>query len=672
VSETILRERYPLLAPLPARLGGDAYLAEDEEQAPDLVEVHRIPAADMRPGAVESVQRAIDVLGRIPRGPLARPLRLLAPDQEGRMLLVVEHHPGALLSDLLAERGAPSPACGGVWIRSILQALAAAGRLGLAHGALSAERVRIGSAGQASLLDVGLEGLLDGGSDGDAAGRDLRAFAKLAWKLLGGEAPDAPGATGSLSPEASEQVGQQFLAALAKLCRNEDPPPGGDAAVGDQLARLLSLLPTRQEPRRPRFAVEEVWDGDLGEGTDRLLGLASRPELRGRMPALIRGQRTQDMLPADSAQELKFVDSGFMNLSRGDRQRLEMSPALELPAPARDLAESGDPDDTPDPSGPYPAVSPGSPVPPRGSPPPASPPPARPPLGPGATPAADSPFDVTPKLGIPARHAAVPPAPMDETAPLRREHQSTPPTITAGGSPVARLPDSMLVWSPRAPHVHYLIPCAEDAEATMGRERGNGVILRAFRRGSVENVRSNRISRRHLTMRRVNDRLLLADNRSTYGTSLDGARLKPGIETPIPEVRTCRIELAKSVVAFEGQAFPDARALRLARMDETSHHYIFLWQGAQVRLGSDPAADVFLLPGARGVVPGHAWVAMDSVSGTFRIAAREGPVKVGDRQLEPDTWAILGADPVYVGEFAFRARKVHDVDFLTPASGLAR
>lgn len=623
MSEGLILERYRRVEAAPARLGGAASLAEDTAEGDRLVEVHVLPGTPEAEAAFPAVRQAIEALRAAPPGPLARPLDL-AWGPDGELVLAQEYHEGRSLADLQAA--APlAPERAREVLRGVLHALAVARRLGLHHGGLSPRRVLVDPAAddRVVLLDLGVMSLAardpaDAAyrAPGDARGAraDAHALAVLALELLTGARPAVGQPAPEPPPAAAQAVGPEFLRAVQALARADG------SARADDAGALLGLLPARRRrTRRARFAVREAWDGDIGPGTARLLQLGLRPEFRDRMPAEIRGAAA---VPAAEPAPVRF-------------QTISVAPRPVAPEPA-----------------------------------------------PAPAPVALAPTAPPPPLVV-----RVAPRPPTETSLFAGDAALTVPPpggeVTQPLEAPARLPGPLVLRAGDAPTALFLLT-PRDGALDLGRERGNDIILRAFRGPAIENVDSNRISRKHLYVQRRGDALLVACGQrdaparaSTYGTTLDGARLpverrgaeSVGAPTPLPVGRDFELVLALTSVRLVGRVAPGSLALRLARADGVEHEYVVVWPGAEATLGSGPD-DALRLPAAGGVVPGHARLGLDMLRGGFQVTPHAGPVRAGGRDLPRGAWAPLD-EGVVVGDTPLAARPAVDGDFLAVGASLA-
>lgn len=634
-------DRYQLEAPLPPRLGCEAWLAEDGERGAR-AEVHLLTATPAREVAFPQVRQAIERLAQVPGRALARPLQL-EWDDAGHLVLALEYHDGRSLATLLAHRPA-RPDEGREILRGILHALVLAARVGLHHERLTPARVLLGAENQVALLDLGLAPLLEPAAEdqpwsapGEARGLrgDAYAVAVIGLELLTGQRPQRGQPLPATPPGAVEAVGAPLVDALARLARAD-----GSAQVFDPGA-LLALLPARRtRARRSRYTLSEVWDGDIGGGTARLLALALSPEYQDRMPEEIRG-RAADSAPDPASDELQFLST---------------LPGVFLtpPAPA-----------APDP------------------------PPAPPPVvAPGPTISDDL---TLPPAAPQVKTVVLPrptPAPAPPSAPVDRGELETvnePPPQQSGlttlAPSLAPAPLPARPAGPPPPTVPLLLRAAPTREAVflvaapgqvrLGRERGNELVLRAFKGVEVDGVGSNRISRRHLTLLHAAGAFLVRDEKSTYGTTLDGRRLGPGQDTPLA-AGDFGLRLGEGVLDLRGRAWPASGAIRLLRADDTGHQYVALLgaPGTVVRMGSGADDDALLLPGQAGIVPGHALLRVDPRTGGFQIARGEGPVRAGGQLLPPGTWSdLIGVE---LGGVRLVARSLSlPYDFFSPAAGLS-
>ncbi len=711
MTETLLLDRYRKADELAPRFGGAAILAEDLERQGQLVELHRLPATAALEAAYAPVRQAIDALQAIPAGPLARPLDVSwGPD--GELVVVIEYQEGRRLSDVLAaEKLAPRRAR--EVLRGALHALVLARRAGLFHGALTPARILLGQDDRVALLDVGLGALPRPAPEpeqerydaayrapGDARGArgDAYAIAVLALELATGQRP-APGskAAPEVAPEVAQTFGPEFVKAAVALVRLD-----GSARAFDAGALLGLLAASQKKTRRGRFTLRESWDGDIGGGTARLLQLALRPEFRDRMPEEIRGQRAA-VEDEPGGPEVKFVEP------------LPSRPSARVPAAG--TPPPPPPPATPPPATPRPNLTATSAEPPRPrttapvAPPPAPAPslaselPKTVPIGKLSPQAATStsasaesdPFDFdSPGVGLGAPPPPLPWGQRPTGPPATLVPKTEPPPATLGPqititprAPVAGAgshdsgalvtmpikaqppaepvsPPSHLLFTPGGTKAWFLI-APKDLSLDLGRERGNEVILRAFKNNAVESVDSNRISRKHLGIARRGDQVLIGDKKSTYGTALGPTRLPPEGETALPP--TFQLTLAQTSVRLDGRVLANGAAVRLSRLDSAGHQYLVAWAGPELTIGSSEATDALHIA-QDGVVAGHARLVIDLARGAFMIGPKNGKVGVGGREVPPGQLVPLGAEPVQLGALALKARPARDDDFLAVSTML--
>jgi len=713
VTETLLLDRYRKADELAPRFGGAAILAEDLERQGQLVEVHRLPPTAALEAAYAPVRQAIDALQAIPAGPLARPLDVSwGPD--GELVVVIEYQEGRRLSDVLAaEKLAPCRAR--EVLRGALHALVLARRAGLFHGALTPARILLGPDDRVALLDVGLGALPrpapepeQEGYDaayrapGDARGArgDAYAVAVLALELATGQRPSPAEGPGSkvapeVAPDVAQTFGPEFVKAAVALVRLD-----GSARAFDAGALLGLLAASQKKTRRGRFTLRESWDGDIGGGTARLLQLALRPEFRDRMPEEIRGQRAA-VEDDPGASEVKFVEP----LPSRPSARVPAAPPPPPPATpsVRLTATNAEPHAQPTaprtvaPIAPPPAPAPELPkTVPMGSVAATSRP--SPPAAASTTAPESDPFDFdSPGVGLGAPPPPLPwgarptgpPAtlvPKTEPPPATLGPQITiTPRVPAAGAgshdsgalvtmpirtqPPAEpvVPPSHLLFTPGGTKAWFLI-APKDLSLDLGRERGNEVILRAFKNNAVESVDSNRISRKHLGIARRGNQVMIGDKKSTYGTALGPTRLPPEGETALPP--TFQLTLAQTSVRLDGRVLANGAAVRLTRLDSAGHQYLVAWAGPELTIGSSEATDALHLPPDGAVVAGHARLVIDLARGAFMIGPKNGKVGVGGREVPPGQLVPLGAEPVQLGALALKARPARDDDFLAVSTML--
>lgn len=670
VTETLVLDRYRVVEKVAPRLGGEAFLAEDADSGAAVVEVHVLPPSAEAEQAFPAVRQAVEQLKLVPPGPLARALDVQW-GPEGELVLVQEYQEGRTLADLTAASPL-EPGRAREVLRGVLHALAVARRHGLSHGGLSPRRVLVDPAAddRVVLLDLGVMPLAQGGgladdeapyrAPGDARGPRADAFAVaiMALELLAGArarpgqpAPEPP-------PAAAQAVGAEFVKAVQALARADGSARAFDAGA------LLGLLPARRRrTRRARFSVRESWDGDIGPGTARLLQLGLRPEFRDRMPAEIRGTGTLAIEDDDAPIHFQ-TDS----LRVRPAKTVEPSPAREATPLERTVVE---------------------PPPPPPPPPPSTdrPPPVEVRVAPRPMPPADSPFSsggmvtAPPPPPPPARSTGRSDPFLGLEAALDVPGTADEPTLPV--SEPSRLP-APVVLRLRGADAAWFLVAPKDHALDLGRERGNDIILRAFRGSAIENIDSNRISRKHLYVEHRPPEVLIACGQranptkaSTYGTTIDGLRLpveKRGAEsvgtpTPLPVGRAFQLVLAGTSVRLEGRVAPGSLAVRLERKDGVGHTYVVLWAGTEATLGSGDD-DALRLPAAGGVLPGHARLGIDMARGEFQVSPLAGALKVDGRDVPRGAWAPL-ASGLQVGGATLSARPCGDADFLVVASAIA-
>ncbi len=697
MSEVLVLDRYRVVGRAEARLGGAASLAEDGAGGGALVEVHVLAATPERERAFAPVKQAIAALREAAGGAVARPLDL-GWDADGSLVVAAEYVEGRTLAAAQAEAPLPPDRAREV-LREVLHALVLARRAGVTHDRLSPWRVLLGPDGRVVVLDLGLAPLIGAGdadplaareapyrAPGDVRGAraDAYAVAALGLELLTGACP-APGAPlPSVPAEAARVVGTDLVAALCAVARADGTARDFDAGA------LLGLVPAKRgRSRRGRYAVRESWDGDIGAGTARLMRLAVRPEFADRMPEEIRGQRRFDveedeveLVFADARPRLAAIPPTFVGAPVAPAPRPAVAPgpaavpvaAGAAPAAAVDDGLAIDLPPVPPPTvrtereaSPFETAEglPAPPPPPPPPPPPQAPEPTLrgvaltlPPATPGSLDGDAPPRDAS--LG--AVKTVVLPRGTDATMPLRAGLALPRPLLCmlqpGAGATAASLGGGV---------VHMIVPAVD--EVSLGRERGNDVILRAFRDGVIESVDSNRISRRHVRLVRRGPLVLAEDQKSTYGSTLDGRRLSPREPTPLPP--RFALGLAGTSVALAGRLL--GPGLRLDRTDGCGHQITVLWAGAgEVTLGTDPDRDAITLPPGAGLVARHARLAVDDQAGTFLLGPLDGPVRVGTREVEPGAWAALTGDlPVTLGAASLRLRPLEDQDYLVTASSIS-
>ena len=588
-------ERYRVVTAVAPRLGGEAFLCEDSETG-NRAEVHRLEATEARERAFPQVRQAIETLAQRPSPALARPLAL-EWGPKGGLILVQEFHEGEALPAAHTHGLAKDPRA---IVRGILHALAAADRRDLSHEGLCPDRVLLRSDGGVSLLDLGVMVLSEKGppaeyvAPGQPTGEKADAFAvaRIAAALCGENLP--------------QHLGPQLAEALSAIARADGTARTHDAGA------LLSLLPSRRRRRHSRFAVSEVWDGGIGRGTQDLFRLAQDPEYAARMPAEVLGSGELHM--PSGIDELTFTQT--IN---------QPAPKLTAPTPApAPTPVAPEPVSLAEQNTVFEAPPPPPPPPPRVTPPPPPPEPVPSTPPPGTQPA------TTPPPASLSGQPTLPPGGIQVTVrPASRRYRAST-TI----SQLPALSGPILARVAGEEHVTFLI--GVDGTPSMGRERTNQVVLRAFRGQVVDSVASNRLSRRHLEFSLTEKGFCVSDLKSAYGTELDGARLTPRTPTPLGE--TFRLSLANKAATLHGHSLPGALDLR--RDSECGHRYLLVWPGARVQVGGDDAAGLGL-PG----VGTCGWLTYQPQGGRFSIEIAEGV----DAQFGPANVASKVAHPLVSG-----------------------
>lgn len=679
MTETLVLDRYRVMEKVPPRLGGEAFLAEDTGAGGAVVEVHVLPASPEAEQAFPTLAQAVEQLKLVPVGPLARALDVQwGPD--GELVLVQEYQEGRALADLLAA-GPLEPARAREVLRGVLHALAVARRQGLAHGGLSPRRVLVDPSAddRVVLLDVGVIAAAPAGADdaayrapGDARGAraDAYAVAIMALELLAGARPQPGQPLPEPPPAAVQAVGPEFAKAVQALARADGSARAFDAGA------LLGLLPARRRrTRRSRFSVRETWDGDIGPGTARLMQLGLRPEFRDRMPAEIRGTGT--LAVEDDDAPIHFQTESIR--VRPAEPAVKLAPPVAPPRREEPRGGEGTVLEPPPPAAPPPVERP-RPIEVRVEPRPVAPDPSPFPSGGEVT---------APPPPPPPARPTTPPAPKpDPFATIDMTFGATDAAAAAAAAtlPVsgpARLPAPLVVRARGASTAWFLV-APKDASLDLGRERGNDIILRAFRGTAIENLDSNRISRKHLYVQHRPPQVLVACGQrenptkaSTYGSTIDGTRLpvekrgaeSVGVPTPLPVGRDFDLVLAATSVRLHGRVVPGSLAVRLERKDGVGHAYVVLWSGAEATLGSGED-DALRLPAADGVVAGHARLGIDMVRGEFQVSPHRGGVKVNGRDVARGAWIPLSTG-VQVGGVTLTARPSADPDFLVVGGAIA-
>ena len=668
--EELVLGRYEKQQEVDARLGGRAFLAEDLEAGRAPVEVHLLPQgkpADL----VKEAARAVEALAETKDPVLARPLAVVpAPDA---LVLVCERAPeGATsLAQVLAQ-GELEPERALAVLRGLLRALSLLGHAKVAHGGIVPRRVLLGGSGVAGtdagarvvLVDAGFAALgpTPAASDarfvapapieGEAA--DVFAAATIALELLVGEACRA-------------RAGEALVAALFRA--RENPRAG----AAEELLAHLPAATAGSGRRRPEYGVEEVLDAlALGASTRRsIVPVAARPAV-----AEARGPVTP-YFP-------KNTFDGFIDAAAAQSLTLSGRPVPPPPPPPAPL--------------PPPHVH-AAPLPPTPPPPPPAvvwraepaPVPAAPPVvwKPEPTPVAGkhepaavvwkpepapvvwkpeaAPAPAPAPAPVPAPAPAAGPAAKAEPAPARAANRAAKPEPTPRAASKAKK-NLLFVLEKGGQRRHVFL--VTGTTVSFGRERGNQVILRAFKQnGELDSTETNRMSRKHLTVTMGESRVTVRDDKSAFHTTV-GPRGKPeqipkGAEVDIPV--EFEVGFAVTAVRVKGKVFMDAsghiECVRFARADEEAAH-TYLCHRTRTTIGGSEKEDALVIEGAPA---GAAQLELDA-QGHVLVRARGDAVSVGGKPVAPgDAVPIAPKAALAVGKVTISVREYADDDFFKPA-----
>ncbi|MEZ6185459.1 MAG: FHA domain-containing protein [Planctomycetota bacterium] len=212
------------------------------------------------------------------------------------------------------------------------------------------------------------------------------------------------------------------------------------------------------------------------------------------------------------------------------------------------------------------------------------------------------------------------------------------------------------------PHATFLIGVG--ATPSLGRERTNEVVLRAFKNQVVDSVASNRLSRKHLELDRGPEGFTVTDLKSAYGTELNGARLAP--RTPTLLAPSFRLDLANQAAGLVGRCLDGALDLR--RDDACGHRYLLVWPGARVPVGGADAGGLPL--GGVGVC---GWLSFDPELERFTLELAEGiDAQFGPARVQTGVPHPLVSGSVLVGGVELRMRALNaPYDFFSVGDKLA-
>jgi hypothetical protein len=690
--EELVLGRYEKQRESDARLGGRAFLALDLEAGRTPVEVHLLPAG--RPSElVKEAAHAVEALAEVKDPALARPLAVVpSPDA---LVLVAERAPeGAVsLADVLA-RGELEPELALAVLRGLLRALSLLGQARVAHGGIVPRRVLLATTGAATrvvLVDAGFAALAATSAASDARflapapvggeAADVYAAATIALELLVGEACRA-------------RAGDALVAALFRARENPRAGAAAELLVQVPAAQAAPEAPAVRVPavpaaapespapastrRRPEYGVEEVLDAlALGASTRRAL-LPARPANRSvaPVPPGLGSALPPTQVPGPPPTEAPLTQTpaakqtmdGFIDAAAVQSLILAGRPVPPPPPPPGPL--------------PPPQVH-AAPLPPAPPPPPsavvwhaepAPVPPAvvwKPVLSEveGPEPAPEAPAVVwkpepapAPAAPAPARPAKPEPAPAPVPAPARPAKASSPRAVSKAKK------NLLFVLEKGAQRRHVFL--VTGGTVSFGRERGNQVILRAFKQnGELDSSETNRLSRKHLVVTIGESRVTVRDDKSAFHTTV-GPRGKPeqipkAAEVDIPA--EFEVGFAVSAVRAKGKVFKDASGLvecvRFARADEEAAH-TYLCHRTRTTIGGSEKEDALHVDGAP---EGAAQLELDA-QGHVLVRAREGGVSVGGKPVPVgETAPLTPKQALGLGKVTIAIREYADDDFFKPA-----
>ena len=693
-----------------------------------VVELHLIPLETAPQAAFDEAARAVDALAGTSDPSVPRPLFVVWSAEA--LVIVCEHAEGRPLADVLAET-ALDPLRALEVFRGLMHAVALLARAKVSHDAIVPRRILV-SPERVVLLDAGLTAFAAPGPESEAhylgAGAvrgeaaSVFAAATIGLELLAGK-PGARLAPPEPRAVATHMAGEHLIELLASIARDEPRTRGTPAA------EVFALIPKGgRRRRRAEYDVAEVWDHvAVGPNTARLVRagthseeLAPRlPEVRaGAAPAAAVDRAAPDYTDAPSLAhpEADKRDAGRREMERlaGEqlaRERAAEGRALEKRALERQQQEQLAreklaqeklaqeklaqeklaqehaqaaklaPDRLAQEKWAHDKLAQDKlaqqklaqdKLAPDKSPPPknaedafarelehgsagqktiaVTPPPPPPPPPPRAASLAPPPGNAAPPLA---------PAPSTIATPAR---QTPRPAADVKATTLVLVPEN----GPR--RLYFLVG---GANASLGRERGNQVVLRAFlKSGDLDATETNRISRQHLFVRFEDKRVSIRDEKSAFHTFLGprgrSTQLPHRVEVELPA--EFELGVAESAVRAKGRVFSDAtgapEAVRFARADdEAAHHYILVRSRAQA--GSDERTAALLF---EDVGTSAATLELDA-QGRFVVRALSPGVAVDGIPLAPsgEPALLTGADLFKLGAVELRVREAKEEDFLRPA-----
>lgn len=239
---------------------------------------------------------------------------------------------------------------------------------------------------------------------------------------------------------------------------------------------------------------------------------------------------------------------------------------------------------------------------------------------------------------------------------------------TAVVPPSPRTQPILLVLEKGATRRHYFLVTGNPV--SFGRERGNEVILRAFKKsGDLDHTETNKLSRRHLVLTIEDQRALVLDERSAFHTTV-GKRGKleqipKGVEVELPD--DFEVGFAISTIKVRGRIHKDAKgrieSVRVARSDEEAAH-VYLIHRTRTSIGGSDKDDALRLEGAPA---GAAQLEVEE-SGAVRVRARGDQVFLGGKALAPgESATLVPGQALALGPAVLAVRSYGDEDFFKPA-----
>jgi hypothetical protein len=205
---------------------------------------------------------------------------------------------------------------------------------------------------------------------------------------------------------------------------------------------------------------------------------------------------------------------------------------------------------------------------------------------------------------------------------------------------------------------------------SFGRERGNDVILRAFKRtGALDGAETNRISRKHLVLTMGERGVTVRDDKSNFHTTAGergkAEQLAKKTEFALPG--EFEIGFAVTSVRVRGKVLSDAQgvveAVRVTRPDEDAAHRYILHR-TRSSVGGSEADDALVVDGAP---PGAAQLELGE-DGEFLVRAHLSGVAVAGVALRPgDAGPLHPNEALTIGAVKLAVREFKDEDFFKPA-----